>query len=210
MAEHRCRGTPTASGLGKGVGRRCGYLYFYVPRTYVPDGTIGLVEAKDGKVRPPGQRLGRYVGCDYFQGGVAFLLGGGEQGRQLGYLPGGGYYNINTELFNVITKETVGRQPQSELTEDDLDEVKISVGNTGVVIVLDGRAPGREPGRAPDAVGRVVAGHHNYRLPWVFLDGGGQRGVQEETLEWCPPADGPVRSWIRAGDGTHRPERSYR
>jgi hypothetical protein len=59
------------------------YEVRYVPRTYVPDGTIGLVEAKDGKVRPPGKRLGRYIECDYFQDGAAFLLQGGEQGRQL-------------------------------------------------------------------------------------------------------------------------------
>ena len=97
----------------------------------------------------------------------------------LGYLPGGAYYDINTELFNVITKETVRHQDQGELTEEDLEEMKISVDNTGVVIALEGEAPSQEP----NAVGRVVAGHHNYRLPWVFLDRGGQRGVQEETLD---------------------------
>jgi hypothetical protein len=155
----------------------------YVPRTYVPDGTIGLVEAKSGAVRPPGRRLCLYIECDYFQDGRTFLLDGGEQGRQLGVLPGGAYYNINTELFAVTTVKTlaadgVTRPDATGLTGAELCEVDIPVGSTGVVIVLDGVAPSDEP----DVVGPVVADHDSFRLPWVFLARGGQRGVQEETL----------------------------
>jgi hypothetical protein len=149
-----------------------------VPQTRVPDGTIGLVQAKDGKVRPSGRRLGLHVECDYFQDGAAFLRLGGEQGRQLGYLPGGAYYSINTELFDVITTETVDEGRQDGLTAADLAEFAVVEGDVGVVIALDGAPPNPDP----DVVGRVVAGHSGYRYPWVFLAGGGQRGVQEETL----------------------------
>jgi len=151
----------------------------YVPQTHVPDGTIGLVEAKDGKVRPAGRRMGQYIECDYFQDGVAFISGGGEQGRQLGYLPGGAWYTINTELFKVITVNTIGRDPQPDLTAADLHEVAILEGNVGVVIVLDGKPPSQDP----DVTGRIVDEHYSFRLPWVFLGRGGQRGVQEETLD---------------------------
>jgi hypothetical protein len=151
----------------------------YVPQTYVPDGTIGLVEATDGELRPSGRRLGKYVECDYFQDGTAFLSKGGEQGRQLVYLPGGAWYSINTELFNVVTVNTVGRNRTDGLTAADLREVTIPEGNIGVVIALDGKPPSQDP----DAVGRIVEGHYSFRLPWVFLGRGGQRGVQGETLD---------------------------
>lgn len=161
-----------------------------VGQTHVPDGTIGLVEARDGKVRPPGRRLGQYIeDCQYFQDARAFLLGGGEQGRQLGYLPGGAYYNINTELFHVITVDTVNPSRDHGLAAEQLREVEIPVGRTGVVITSDGRPPDAES----NAVGRAVAGHNNFRLPWVFLGRGGQRGVQAETLE---PGTYGINPWL--------------
>jgi SPFH domain / Band 7 family len=155
------------------------YRVRFVDRVYVPDGTIGLVEALDGRVRPPGRRLGRHVECDYFQDGEKFLRDGGEQGRQLAYLPGGSYYDINPELFHVSTVHTVGEHRLDAITAEDLKEIAIPEGATGVVIALDGLPPSGEP----NAVGRVVEGHHKFRLPWVFLDQGGQLGVQEETLD---------------------------
>lgn len=169
----------------------------YVAQTFVPDGTIGLVEAKAGAVRPPGRRLCNYVECDYFQDGVAFLRGRGEQGRQPGVLPGGAYYSINTELFDVTTVETLASVPAApgktaaawnldddRLTAAHLQEIPVLVGTTGVVIVLDGQPPEEEPDPFGPvvALGPVVPGHDSFRRPWVFLAGGGHRGVQEETL----------------------------
>ncbi|MER5465088.1 SPFH domain-containing protein [Streptomyces sp. NPDC002668] len=148
------------------------------PRTYVPPGTIGLVQAKEGTVRPPDQRFGRHIECDSFQGGEAFLAGGGEQGRQLAILGGGAYYDINPELFDVITVDNV-TDSRDGLTEAHLREISIEEDYTGVVITLDGAEPDRD---LPGAVAPRVAGHSNFRLPWVFLANGGQRGVQEETL----------------------------
>lgn len=151
------------------------------PQTVVPDGTIGLVNARAGAVRPPGRLLGRYVeDTDYFQDGDAFLLKGGEQGRQVGYLPGGARYNINPELFDVVTVYA-GRDTRDYhgVTGGMLRAVEIPVGNTGVVITRDGLPPST----GVDEAGRVVPGHAHFQQPWVFLANGGQRGVQQETLD---------------------------
>ncbi len=146
-----------------------------VDRTHVPTGTIGLVDAKAGKIPPPGSLFGPYVECDDFQDGGRFLDGGGQQGKQLAILPGGAYYDINPALFDVITTYNVGTRG-GELTEWHLKEVSIPADQTGVVIALDGAQP------EGDRPGPSVPGHQGYRLPWVFLQNGGWRGVQEETL----------------------------
>ncbi|MFF0726888.1 hypothetical protein [Streptomyces sp. NPDC004134] len=46
------------------------------------------------------------MGCDCFHDGEALLREGGEQGRQLAILTGGSYYNINPDLFEVITESS--------------------------------------------------------------------------------------------------------
>jgi hypothetical protein len=148
------------------------------PRTFVPSGTVGLVEAKEGGVRPADRRFGRHVECDSFQDAEAFLAGGGEQGRQLAILGGGMYYDINPELFDVITVDNVAAS-RDGLTAAHLREISIAEDYTGVVIALDGAEPEGDP---DGAVAPRVPGHSNFRLPWVFLANGGQRGVQEETL----------------------------
>ncbi|MFW6692883.1 SPFH domain-containing protein [Streptomyces sp. MAR4 CNX-425] len=148
------------------------------PRTYVEPGTVALVIAKDGNVRPPDRPFGRHVECDNFQDGEAFLRDGGEQGRQLAILTGGSYYNINPDLFEVISTATVGTARADGLTADHLKEIAIQIGQTGVVVTLDGI----EARKDERPIGPVIPGHSSFRLPWEFLARGGQRGVQEETL----------------------------
>lgn len=150
----------------------------FVPQVFVPSGTIGLVQAKAGQVREPGQRLGKFVPCDYFQDGEAFLRGGGEQGPQLQVLPGGTWYSINPELFDVVTVNSVGIDRLDGVAAESLQEVKILEGNTGVVIVACG-APAPEGDRT---VAAPVEGHDHFQRPWEFLARGGRRGVQEQTL----------------------------
>ncbi|MFF4987287.1 SPFH domain-containing protein [Streptosporangium saharense] len=153
------------------------YEVTVVRRTEVPLGTIGVVVAKDGAPPSPVRNLAPHVECRDFQDGVAFLRGGGTRGRQPGVLRGGASYAINTELFEVITVNTPV-EARYGLTDDDLKEITIPEGTAGVVVVREGEPAGEEEGM----LGRRVPGHASFQLPTVFLDGGGQRGVQEETL----------------------------
>ncbi|MFI7635547.1 SPFH domain-containing protein [Nonomuraea sp. NPDC049400] len=149
-----------------------------VPRTHVPAGTVGLVIARAGRVRPTDQPFARHVECDSFQDGQAFLEHGGEQGRQLAVLGGGAVYDINPRLFTVLTADTIA-DADDGLSAEHLREIEIPPGFAGVVVTLDGADPQRS-GEAE--VGPTVPGHRNFRLPWVFLEQGGVRGVQEEIL----------------------------
>jgi hypothetical protein len=149
-----------------------------VPRTHVPVGTIGLVIALDGKVSAAGRRLARHVECDSFQDGQAFYDGGGEQGRQLDVLAGGTSYDINPAMFLVVTVDNVTETGTRDgLTDGHLTEFAVKTGMVGVVVTLDGA-----PSGGSGTVGPRVEGHQGFRLPWVFLDGGGHKGVQEQTL----------------------------
>jgi hypothetical protein len=155
------------------------YEVEYVPQTHVPNGTIGVVVAKAGAVRKPGpgSPLAEYVECNHFCDGVRFLKNGGEQGRQQEVLTSGNYH-INTYLFKVITVNTPEEQREG-LTDAALREIEIPIGETGVVITHVGARPDRDQ----DAVGRIVDGHESFHLPWEFLACGGQKGVQQETLD---------------------------
>ncbi|MFE7487122.1 hypothetical protein ACFVVU_18470 [Kitasatospora sp. NPDC057965] len=147
-----------------------------VDRVHVPTGTIGLVDARAGGNRPPGALFGRHVECDDFQDGQRFLVGGGQQGKQLAILQGGAYYDINPALFDVITMHNV-KARGGPLEEKHLKQIAIPADRTGVVITLDGADPGDDDQAAPP-----VPGHQGFHLPWVFLQNGGRRGVQDETL----------------------------
>ncbi|MFE4360316.1 MULTISPECIES: SPFH domain-containing protein [Streptomycetaceae] len=147
-----------------------------VDRVHVPAGTIGLVDARAGGNRPPGALFGPHVECDDFQDGARFLTGGGQQGKQLAILQGGAYYDINPALFDVITTHNVEARG-GPLEARHLKQIAIPADQTGVVITLDGADPGED-----DQAGPPVPGHQGFRLPWVFLQNGGRRGVQEETL----------------------------
>lgn len=151
-----------------------------VPQTHVPNGTIGVVVARVGAVQASRNQnsLARHVECNYFQDGVSFLRNGGEQGRQQQVLTGG-YYDINTAMFEVITVNTPDAARRERLTAADLREVEIPIGETGVVITHVGTKPDQDRASA----GRVVDGHENFQLPWKFLEAGGQKGVQEETFD---------------------------
>jgi hypothetical protein len=153
----------------------------FVPRTYVPDGTIGLVSAKIGKVRSADRPFARHVECENFQDSAGFIENGGQQGRQLAVLPGGTFYDINTALFDVFTADNAGsgNGMTGGLTREHLQVISIPIGYVGVVVALDGAPSGQGGGtRAEPAVG----GHQSFQQPWTFLEQGGRRGVQEEIL----------------------------
>lgn len=147
-----------------------------IPLTIVPNGTIGLVVAKAGRVREPGNALAAHVDCDYFRRGELFIQGGGEQGRQQQVLTSGSY-PINTDLFEVLTVNDEEALAREGLTPDDLREIAIPIGETGVVITHVGARPGES------GVGPTVPDHQDFQLPWKFLENSGQKGVQVETLD---------------------------
>ncbi|MGX7828966.1 SPFH domain-containing protein [Actinokineospora sp. 24-640] len=152
-----------------------------VKRTYVPLRTVGAVVAKVGGIMPHGYTLARHVDCDYFQDGVKFLKYGGQQGPQQALLPGGGYYAINTVMFNVLTKDQMNLEtvPLShhDLEPEDLRLVSVESEETGVVIVTEGLHPVNAAEPAPR-----IEGHKSFQFPWIFLANGGQFGPQAEVL----------------------------
>ncbi len=153
------------------------YNVTYVTQVYVPPNTIGVVVALVGAHPLPDHTLCRHVECDLFQDGRGFLLNGGQMGRQAAILPGGAYYDINPRIFEVITVDTIG-SGRYGLTEASLQEIAVPVGATGVVIVLEGESAEEDY----NVVAPVILGHSCFQLPWVFLQNGGRRGAQAETL----------------------------
>ena len=144
-----------------------------VPVTVIPQGEIGLVVAADGAAIPPERILGKIVKCDNFQDARAFLLNGGEKGRQLGILTAG-TYRINTALFTVITAENA---EQHGMHPKNLRVYHVQPDMVGIVTTLDGR-----PIEEGEIAGLYIPGHNNFQDAQAFLDSGGQRGLQEQVL----------------------------
>jgi uncharacterized protein YegL len=160
-------------------------LYFRPPWLYrierhpmvtVPPGTIGVVVARHGAAAPADRQLARHVECTNFSDARAFLLGGGEAGRQPRVLTNG-KHSINPFVFEVLTQDTIGTGVVYDITADDLKEISIPSGSTGVVTVHEGLP--RDPDRL---VGPRILGHSSFQYPDRFLDAGGMVGTQEETL----------------------------
>lgn len=131
------------------------------PFVNIPQGKIGLVEAKDGAVLPTGSILARHVDCDSFQDARAFLANGGMRGKQVSYL-NNGTYRINTFLFNVSTA----------------DIVSIEDGSVGIITTKDG-----QPLEKGNIAGKIIAGHNNFQDFEKFLQAGGERGLQEQVIQ---------------------------
>src|SRR5271155_753562 len=67
---------------------------------FVPQDSIGVVEARGGIPLTEGRVLGKRVECKAFQDARAFLVGGGQRGPQITVIPPG-TYRINTAVFSV-------------------------------------------------------------------------------------------------------------
>lgn len=126
----------------------------------IPQGTLGVVSARDGKALTGGRNLGRTIECDSFQNARAFLEGGGERGPQLAIIPPG-TYRINTGLFTIES---------ARITE-------ISENAVGVITTKEGAA--LETG---SIAGKEVSGHNMYQNAQKFLDAGGGKGLQEQVI----------------------------
>ena len=126
----------------------------------IPEGKIGLINAKDGKIPQTGRILGRKVACENYQDAEKFLTNEGQKGRQSGYITTG-TYKINTFLFEVST----------------VSQVTIQENMVGVVTTLDG-----EPLTDNQIAGERVEGHNLFQDFDKFLVSGGKRGLQQQIV----------------------------
>lgn len=149
------------------------YSVARVPIVVVPQGEIALVVAADGRPMPAEHILGREVNCDDFQDARAFLLNGGEKGRQLAILTAG-TYRINTALFTVIRAMDA---PKHSMHPDHLRVYKVESDMVGIVTTLDGK-----PIPEGEIAGELILDHDNFQNAQRFIDGGGRRGLQEQVL----------------------------
>lgn len=143
------------------------------PVITVPQGEIALVVANDGAPIPPQCMLAKVLSCDNFQDARKFLQGGGEKGRQMGFLTAG-TYRINTGLFEVITVEGASSHG---MAPDNLKVHSIQPDQVGIVTTLDGAPIGEG-----EIAGAVIPGHDNFQNGQKFIAGGGRRGLQEQIL----------------------------
>ncbi len=130
------------------------------PFITIDEGSIGIVEARDGIPLAPGRVLARYVDCDSFQNARAFLEHGGERGPQLTVIPPG-TYRINTALFSVV-------QENATEIEDNM---------VGIVTTREG-----QPLRTGEIAGKEVNGHNSFQDGQAFLNNGGFKGLQEQVI----------------------------
>ena len=126
----------------------------------VPQGKIGVVEARDGKPMPSGRIIARHVDCDSFQDASAFMKGGGERGPQMALIAPG-TYRINPLLFSVQT----------------MDAIDIPDNKVGIVTTRDGSALPKG-----EIAGPAIEGHSLFQNPQAFIDRGGTKGLQEQVL----------------------------
>lgn len=136
------------------------YAIDLVPFVTVPDGCIGVVEARDGAPLSDGRVLGRRVDCDSFQDARAFLTNGGQRGPQIAIVPPG-TYRINTALFH-CENETVLEVPENRV---------------GIVTTKEGCSL-----PAGDIAGRTIEGHNSFQDAETFVRNGGFKGLQEQVL----------------------------
>jgi uncharacterized membrane protein YqiK len=129
--------------------------------TVIEKGRIGLLSAKDGAQLPTGAILARHIECDNFQDTRAFLMNGGQRGKQVNYL-NNGVYRINPFLFDVATA----------------DITNIEDGQVGIITALDGT-----PLDSGSIAGTVIDGHNNFQDFDKFLLNGGQRGLQTQVVQ---------------------------
>lgn len=126
----------------------------------IPEGHIGLISAKDGQVPQTGRILGRRVECEDYQDAEAFIKNGGQKGRQASFITNGSY-KINTLLFEIST----------------VKQAHIQENMVGVVTTLDG-----EPLDSGQISGKSVDGHNNFQDFNIFLEKGGNRGLQQQVI----------------------------
>jgi uncharacterized membrane protein YqiK len=128
--------------------------------TSIPQGKIGVVEARDGSQLQAGRVIAKQVACDAYQDGAAFLENGGERGAQSGIITPGSY-RVNPILFDVEIASVV-----------DIPDNKV-----GIVTTREGKSLERG-----EIAGPEVPDHNMFQNPDAFIRNGGCKGMQEQVL----------------------------
>ncbi len=132
----------------------------YSKLAVIPEGKIGVVEARDGKPLSGGRIIAKTVECNSFQDAKAFMDNGGERGPQMLVIPQGNY-RINPFMFNVVLEDVM-----------DIPDNKV-----GVVTTREGKSL-----TTGEIAGDEIEGHNLFQNPQAFVDGGGTKGLQVQVL----------------------------
>lgn len=131
------------------------------PITVIPQGQLGVIEAKDGAQIPAGKVLAKAVNCDTFQSARMFLVNGGQRGPQMAIMPPGGY-RVNKQLFEVKL----------------VDAKQVPQNKVGVVTTFEGA-----PLKTGEIAGKEIPGHTMFQDGQAFVDNGGTKGLQVQVIQ---------------------------
>jgi len=135
--------------------------------TVIPPGKIGIVESIDGQPLPAHRILGDAVECSSFQDAQKFLENGGYRGGQVDTIRPGSY-RINTRVFKINVA----------------DATMIDKNQVGLVVAEDGKVLPNGYVIAPEPEDENNKyNHQHYQNGQEFINAGGYRGPQLETLQ---------------------------
>lgn len=136
-----------------------------------PD-SIGIVNAIDGRPMQKGRVLGDEVESNNFQDAKMFLQNGGIKGPQVAILRPG-VYRINTSAFQVTV---------SRATRIDAEMIGITIAEDGRPLP-SGYLIAPKPPEQPTQEHASARVHKHFTDGQAFLDSGGFRGTQQESLQ---------------------------
>ena len=175
------------------------YVVHAAPLVTIPQGKIGYIFARDGKLLDPTQTLASNADVNDFQDVEGFLKNGGQRGPQRRVLREG-TYAINLVQFVVLTD---GRVYSLPLSREDMDVIQkmanviaerngfvpVIIKDTddkiGIATVHDGPSLAQGEIIAPvvgDNSKESETYHNKFQDPDKFLKAGGFRGRQLQVL----------------------------
>jgi uncharacterized membrane protein YqiK len=175
------------------------YVVRLVPLVTIPQGKVGYIFARDGKLLDATQTLASNVEVSDFQDVENFLKNGGQRGPQRRILREG-TYAINLMQFIVLTDERIYSLP---LSRDEMQTIQgmaqviterggfvpVIIKDTddkiGIATVHDGPSLGQGEIIAPvvgDDPKNSETYHNKFQDPDKFLKAGGFRGRQLQVL----------------------------
>ena len=175
------------------------YVVRMAPLVTIPQGKIGYIFARDGKLLDPTQTLASNVDVSDFQDVEGFLKNGGQRGPQRRILREG-TYAINLVQFIVLTDERVYSLPLSREEMQVIQSmaqviaerggfvpviIKDTDDKIGIATVHDGPSLAQGEIIAPvvgDDSKNAETYHNKFQDPDKFLRAGGFRGRQLQVL----------------------------